>query len=693
MIFARRQRQSSGEATSASPSTERDADDVQDTLGNSARAALYDESESQAEGDAAAYARSIRSSLGSNSDSIDSLDALTASDAFGLLDGDDQLAILEAFHDAPNGATAVYLEGLAELATHYGGLDELRQGLEGGDLDTLSEAQTDDLLPDSGELTVGGTTYTIADGVLQVDGQERGRIFNDGSYALDGGEHTDVYEQLSSEASLEEDGQDLLTLHDADYRGVLWGEDVNPELSQRMANTLEGTRSEGVDATVFETHRSMERQDSLYAQGRSAPGRIVTNVRGGGSWHNYGLAADVIMYNEQGTPGWHNDAPWDRYGAHAEANGLEWGGNWSSFVDLPHSELSPDNTRASSLRGTYDEGGLAAVWDQVGYGALDGVDRERPGAGPDAWQPVQEGKRILERGSTGPSVSALQNLLVAAGHDVEVDGIFGPGTDAAVRAFQAANGLTVDGVVGRGTAAALDTASSSGGGTQEAEEAGQESEAEPVAESTSSGTTGGSSAETTGSSHSASATESTTATSEATSDTESTTAATSTAPSLWDRVRSGVQHLARGAAGAVVGWVQGLLNRFGAGLKEDGDFGPKTEQAVRDLQEAHGLTVDGIVGPETSSVLENASTGTGEQATDEEAAAPADVAAGHGTYEVTSWGLNVRAEPTVREDNKIAVLTRGDQVEVLDIASNGWLQIEVRGQLGWISGKYATKVS
>ncbi len=59
----------------------------------------------------------------------------------------------------------------------------------------------------------------------------------------------------------------------------------------------------------------------------------------------------------------------------------------------------------------------------------------------------------------GPAVTALQVALVAAGSDIDVDGYFGPATDAAVRAFQQAHGLEVDGLVGPLTWAALATVS------------------------------------------------------------------------------------------------------------------------------------------------------------------------------------------------------------------------------------------
>lgn len=49
----------------------------------------------------------------------------------------------------------------------------------------------------------------------------------------------------------------------------------------------------------------------------------------------------------------------------------------------------------------------------------------------------------LRRGSAGPHVADWQ-LIVAA----HVDGAFGPGTEAATKAFQVAHGLVADGVVG-----------------------------------------------------------------------------------------------------------------------------------------------------------------------------------------------------------------------------------------------------
>jgi hypothetical protein len=66
-------------------------------------------------------------------------------------------------------------------------------------------------------------------------------------------------------------------------------------------------------------------------------------------------------------------------------------------------------------------------------------------------------RRTLRRGSQGDDVAELQTMLNARGYDCgKVDGIFGKGTEAAVKAFQRDNGLDADGVVGRKTWAALE---------------------------------------------------------------------------------------------------------------------------------------------------------------------------------------------------------------------------------------------
>ncbi|ASN06209.1 C40 family peptidase [Virgibacillus necropolis] len=58
-----------------------------------------------------------------------------------------------------------------------------------------------------------------------------------------------------------------------------------------------------------------------------------------------------------------------------------------------------------------------------------------------------------------------------------------------------------------------------------------------------------------------------------------------------------------GNRGEAVTNVQSALNDHGYDLESDGIFGPKTDNAVRDFQQANSLLIDGIVGPETKKAL------------------------------------------------------------------------------------------
>ena len=73
-------------------------------------------------------------------------------------------------------------------------------------------------------------------------------------------------------------------------------------------------------------------------------------------------------------------------------------------------------------------------------------------------------KLIPKPRMSGADVKEAQRLLNKHGANLDVDGIFGTATDAAVKAFQKAKGLTVDGIIGISTWSALDKAAASGGG-------------------------------------------------------------------------------------------------------------------------------------------------------------------------------------------------------------------------------------
>lgn len=57
--------------------------------------------------------------------------------------------------------------------------------------------------------------------------------------------------------------------------------------------------------------RTFAEQEVLYAQGRGKPGDIVTDARGGFSYHNYGLAVDVVFLLDKDNNGTHESASWD----------------------------------------------------------------------------------------------------------------------------------------------------------------------------------------------------------------------------------------------------------------------------------------------------------------------------------------------------------------------------------------------
>jgi hypothetical protein len=115
---------------------------------------------------------------------------------------------------------------------------------------------------------------------------------------------------------------------------------LDPRLQQPAINFINNTESDlNVQLRVVQGYRSVEEQNKLYAQGRTEPGNKVTNAKGGESYHNYGLAMDVVRM-ENGQPNWNKPITQDIANIGIQ-QGFSWGGSWAGkFKDYPHFEMS-----------------------------------------------------------------------------------------------------------------------------------------------------------------------------------------------------------------------------------------------------------------------------------------------------------------------------------------------------------------
>jgi peptidoglycan hydrolase-like protein with peptidoglycan-binding domain len=156
--------------------------------------------------------------------------------------------------------------------------------------------------------------------------------------------------------------------------------------------------------------------------------------------------------------------------------------------------------------------------------------------------------QLIKSGSKGEPVKELQTKLAKLGFTVAADGIFGPGTRAAVEELQALFGYDVDGDVGDATHKLIDQQVGLGFNVQSADFV------------------------------------------------KRAIVAQGNATALERTIQ-------RGMEGADVRFVQRRLLTLGFSLTVDGKFGDATEKAVRALQQAFKYDVDGIVGQATHKLI------------------------------------------------------------------------------------------
>jgi peptidoglycan L-alanyl-D-glutamate endopeptidase CwlK len=126
------------------------------------------------------------------------------------------------------------------------------------------------------------------------------------------------------------------------------------------------------------TTRTFAEQDALFAQGRTKPGKRVTNAKGGQSYHNFSLAVDIVLLWDKDGNGTFETAVWDtktdfdgdkqsdwmEVVAIFKRYGWEWGGDWR-FVDMPHFQKTFGKSVKQLLdnynRGARDKNGYVII--------------------------------------------------------------------------------------------------------------------------------------------------------------------------------------------------------------------------------------------------------------------------------------------------------------------------------------------
>lgn len=144
-----------------------------------------------------------------------------------------------------------------------------------------------------------------------------------------------------------------------DPRDVLKSSDLHPVLRDKIKLLLQEAKKQGLNVIPFEGYRSMAKQKRLYESGRG-----VTRAPAGYSYHNYGLAVDLVFVNEAGKPSWDNQHDWQKLGQIGKKLGLQWGGDFKNLKDMTHFEYHP-GLKLNDVRQAYKTGGQKEVWQMV----------------------------------------------------------------------------------------------------------------------------------------------------------------------------------------------------------------------------------------------------------------------------------------------------------------------------------------
>ena len=142
-----------------------------------------------------------------------------------------------------------------------------------------------------------------------------------------------------------------------DERGnKILNDGLHPIVRQKVIAVIIEARNAGLPVDLFEGLRSFERQRYLFEE------KKTTKAKPGLSWHNYGLAVDIV-FKPKNKWSWSDKHDWKKLGEIVKKHGFIWGGDWG--WDMAHCEYHPGFKKASQALKIFNKSGIEGVWKVV----------------------------------------------------------------------------------------------------------------------------------------------------------------------------------------------------------------------------------------------------------------------------------------------------------------------------------------
>jgi peptidoglycan L-alanyl-D-glutamate endopeptidase CwlK len=193
-----------------------------------------------------------------------------------------------------------------------------------------------------------------------------------------------------------------------------------PNTKQAALKWLDYCKKNNIEVLVTEGLRDIETQKLNVKAGKSQTLK---------SYHLVGQAFDFVPVITKGNIDYqsYKKEPWTKAIDYAKSIGFEWGGDWKTFIDLPH------------LQFNYKGYGTDKVLEQVVKPHTEVKAEEIVNS-----DVVPFPGKALKVGSKGKDVERIQRAL-----KLNVTGVFDGATTRAVKEYQKRKGLAADGVVGQ----------------------------------------------------------------------------------------------------------------------------------------------------------------------------------------------------------------------------------------------------